>query len=659
MKNKIKYICTIIIVLLSFAQQMKSQHNTDINIDEIMRKAEYGDAVSQYQLAAFYHKGYGIKEDQKLAYFWGLKAAKQDLAQAQYLVGYLYANGQGVTKNLANAIIWWKKCANHENDTELMEHDDFKFCVANAQLFLGYCYIKEEEVEKDPSEAFVWMNKAAKNGNIDAMWNVGLLYHDGIGVSKDLSKAYDFLQKAADKGSPDGAFYLGLMYLDGDFVKKDEVKAFYWTQKAAESGFTTAELMLGSLYYKQGVGTKQDYKKANEWLTKAANKGVPQALCNLGWSYYLGQGVSKNYSEALRLFSKATEKNYPDGYNGIAYCKFYGFGTKKNEDEAISLINKAIELSNNDNRFLDTKGEFYCKLGYVDKAKEIYEHIVNNDSTYYNGTSNSYLAGYFNNLQHIDTDDNIPCTTANSKNVFAVIIANEKYQSEKTVQYANRDGKIFSEYCNKTLGIPEKNIHFISNATLNNIKHEIKWLQDVINAYNGDSRIIFYYAGHGIPDEKNKSAYLLPVDGYGSDVTTGYALEDLYKSLGSQPSKSVTVFLDACFSGANRDGNMLASARGIAIKVKSSSPTGNMVVFTAAQGDETAYPYKERSHGLFTYYLLKKLQETKGNVTLGELGDYIQTQVRRQSVVTNGKIQSPSILVSPNIGNSWKSWKLK
>lgn len=121
----------------------------------------------------------------------------------------------------------------------------------------------------------------------------------------------------------------------------------------------------------------------------------------------------------------------------------------------------------------------------------------------------------------------------------------------------------------------------------------------------------------------------------------------------------MTVFLDACFSGANRDGNMLASARGIAIKVKSSSPTGNMVVFTAAQGDETAYPYKERSHGLFTYHLLKKLQETKGNVTLGELGDYIQTQVKRQSVVTNGKLQSPAILTAPKLGNNWKNWKLK
>lgn len=202
-------------------------------------------------------------------------------------------------------------------------------------------------------------------------------------------------------------------------------------------------------------------------------------------------------------------------------------------------------------------------------------------------------------------------------------------------------------------------MHFVTNATLNNIKHEIKWLQDVITVYNGDAKIIFYYAGHGIPDEQNKSAYLLPIDGYGSDVTTGYALEDLYKALGSLPSKSVTVFLDACFSGAKRDGEMLASARGVAIKVKQATPVGNIVVFSAAQGDETAYPYKEEEHGLFTYYLLKKLQETKGDVTLGELGDYIKTQVERQSIVINGKLQSPSIVSTATIANSWKKWTLK
>lgn len=226
-------------------------------------------------------------------------------------------------------------------------------------------------------------------------------------------------------------------------------------------------------------------------------------------------------------------------------------------------------------------------------------------------------------------------------------------------KYAENDGKTFADYCKKTLGLPEKNVHFVTNTTLNNIKHEIKWLQDVITVYNGDAKIIFYYAGHGIPDEQNKSAYLLPIDGYGSDVTTGYALEDLYKALGSLPSQSVTVFLDACFSGTKRDGEMLASARGVAIKVKQATPVGNIVVFSAAQGDETAYPYKEEEHGLFTYYLLKKLQETKGNVTLGELSDYIKTQVERQSIVINGKLQSPSIVSTATIANSWKKWTLK
>ena len=191
------------------------------------------------------------------------------------------------------------------------------------------------------------------------------------------------------------------------------------------------------------------------------------------------------------------------------------------------------------------------------------------------------------------------------------------------------------------------------------MRHEIKWMQDIMSVYKGEAKVIFYYAGHGIPDEQSKNAYLLPIDGYGSDVTTGYSLANMYRILGEMPSKLITIFLDACFSGGTRNGNMLTSARGVAIKVKTNSPTGNMAVFTAAQGDQTAYPYKERSHGLFTYYLLKKLQETKGNVTLGELGDYIQTQVKRQSVVTNGKLQSPAILTAPKLGNNWKNWKLK
>ena len=96
----------------------------------------------------------------------------------------------------------------------------------------------------------------------------------------------------------------------------------------------------------------------------------------------------------------------------------------------------------------------------------------------------------------------------------------------------------------------------------------------------------------------------------------------------------------------------------MAIKAKSGQPQGKMVVFSAAQGDETAYPNNEEHHGMFTYYLLKKLQETKGKVDMQELSDYVKTQVGRRSIVENGKSQTPAIFVSEGMQDKWKSLKL-
>lgn len=258
-----------------------------------------------------------------------------------------------------------------------------------------------------------------------------------------------------------------------------------------------------------------------------------------------------------------------------------------------------------------------------------------------------------------DVDTNIPENAGSNENTFAVIIANENYQEESKVEYALNDGEMFKEYCQKTLGLPEENIHYKKDATLNHIYTEIDWLSQVAKAYNGEAKLIVYYAGHGIPDEANGSAYLLPIDGKGTNLRTGYSLAQFYKTLGELPSQGVTVFMDACFSGTKRGKGMLASARGVAIKAKPEAPKGKMVVFSAAQGDETAYPYEDKKHGLFTYFLLKKLQETQGNATLGELGEYIKQQVARRSIVTNGKSQTPTVSTSAGVGQNWKSFKLK
>ena len=231
-----------------------------------------------------------------------------------------------------------------------------------------------------------------------------------------------------------------------------------------------------------------------------------------------------------------------------------------------------------------------------------------------------------------DVDRNIPKTDIQNKNTFVVIIANEIYQSVATVPFALNDGNIFRQYCEQTLGIPAKNIREQTNATGNQIKAQINWLRNVVEVFDNPN-VIVYYAGHGIPDETSKTAYLLPVDGIVSDMSTCYKLDDLYATLGNMPAGHISVFMDACFSGSKREEGMLASARGVALKARPGQPKGNMVVFSAAQGDETAYPYKDKQHGMFTYYLLKKLQDTKGDVTLKDLGNYITSEVKKQSIL--------------------------
>ena len=262
-------------------------------------------------------------------------------------------------------------------------------------------------------------------------------------------------------------------------------------------------------------------------------------------------------------------------------------------------------------------------------------------------------------LPSSDVDVNIPQVSDVQKNTFAIIIANEDYQDEAKVDYAMNDGEVFRDYCHKILGLPEMNIHFVPNATLNNLIGELDWLQQLCEKYKGEASVIFYYVGHGVPDEASGSAYLLPTDGRSRMLRTCFSINELYETLGKLLAKQVTVLMDACFSGSQRNGGMLVSARGVAIKAKTSVPKGNMIVLSAAQGDETAYKYDETGHGLFTYFLLKKLKDTKGNVTMGELSSYLQDQVGRHSIVVNSKSQTPSITASPSLQNTWRNLKLK
>lgn len=254
-------------------------------------------------------------------------------------------------------------------------------------------------------------------------------------------------------------------------------------------------------------------------------------------------------------------------------------------------------------------------------------------------------------------DTKIAVNSQTDDKTFVVIVSNENYKNEESVPFAKNDGEVFKVYCQKTLGIPEDHIRFSPDATLGEMNYAIYWLGNMLKAYDGEARAIVYYSGHGMPDESGKEAYLLPVDGFSQSPEGALSTKNLYKKLGDMNSKNIMVFLDACFSGAKRDGKMLASSRGVAIKAKIDPVSDNTVVFSAAQGDETAYPYKSQKHGMFTYYVLEKMQQSGGYTTLGELSDYVTQQVKRKAVVeNNGKSQTPTVIASSGNSN-WRNWQ--
>ena len=419
------------------------------------------------------------------------------------------------------------------------------------------------------------------------------------------------LKKTAAVNDLAAQYYVAVCYEYGIGIEKDLTQAFRMYRKAAERGLPDAMFHIAS-FYREGIVVTKDTSREKEWLQRFNQKGGKSVLPDLLQIYNEGLKHPENY--ALN----------PNGSN-----------------------------SNQSNLFAQNNGNGNSQKQTINNITIVQQTPEQND----NSNSQSSDQSIADKIKS-DVDIDIPITQWKQENTFALIIANENYHEVAKVPNAINDGTVFAEYCEKTLGIPQSNIKILTDGTLNNIKRQLSWICQVIDVYKGEASIIVYYAGHGIPNESNGLAYLLPVDGYGNDVSTGYSLDELYAELSSKPAKNVIVLLDACFSGTNRDGSMLVSARGVAIKAKQNAPKGKMVILSAAQGDETAYPYEEKRHGMFTYYLLKKLQQTEGNVTLGELSDYITSEVRKRSVIINGKIQTPNVLAAGG-ATDWRLWELK
>ena len=262
-----------------------------------------------------------------------------------------------------------------------------------------------------------------------------------------------------------------------------------------------------------------------------------------------------------------------------------------------------------------------------------------------------------------DVDKNIPINTKKFNNRYAIIFGNEDYSSfqpdlskEVNVDFAVNDAKIFKEYCEKTLGIPAINIRYVANATYGKMKQNIDWINKLMKNSYGQMEVFFYYAGHGLPDEVTKEAYLIPVDVSGTNLQSAIKLQDVYKSLTEYESAGVTAFIDACFSGGARNQEMV-KARGVKVVPRGDFIEGGIVAFSASSGNQSSNAFNEQKHGIFTYYLLKALQESKGEMNYKTFWEGLKRTVSFESIKVNSKEQDPQVMVGKLLEKNWGDLK--
>lgn len=263
-----------------------------------------------------------------------------------------------------------------------------------------------------------------------------------------------------------------------------------------------------------------------------------------------------------------------------------------------------------------------------------------------NVQESSLKSNYVSSLQVTDLDS-LPDEVAVRPYSVAVIMGVEQYDFIPVAPYAAHDAELVSRYFKALLGVDRVIVH--KNKEVSGF-----FFENLFNAEEGElSRIIekgktdlfVYYSGHGVSAADGKDVYMLPADSKLRLIEKqGYSLNSLFEQLDKLPTKSTTVFIDACFSGLGKFSQTgsplnLMQTKGVKVKPLLFQPwlrNPNFRVFTSSATNQASLVLDEARTGLFTYFLAMGLRgradmNQDGHVTADELYRYIYSNVSENS----------------------------
>jgi uncharacterized caspase-like protein len=243
----------------------------------------------------------------------------------------------------------------------------------------------------------------------------------------------------------------------------------------------------------------------------------------------------------------------------------------------------------------------------------------------------------------------------NTSDSVAIIIGIQNYKRLAKADFAEQDATKFAEYAHRALGIPKNKIKVLTETDADQaalLKTFRNWLP--LNVNKGKTEVFVFYSGHGLPSNDGKSLYFLP-HGVDQDLLDETAIDQkkIIAAIQSTQPKSVTMFIDSCYSGQSRNGSqLLAGAKPVALKNSDIRYPAEFTVFTASASDQISSASTDLQHGIFSFYLMKGMEgaadiNKDGNITFGEMQQYLSENVQRQALAVN-RVQVPQLIGDAN-----------
>lgn len=227
--------------------------------------------------------------------------------------------------------------------------DDFISARPAVQLFKAYAEFKMANYDLARR---MWLNtKGGARG--EALFNLGILYDEGLGVEADIARALNYYEEAARNGSRSAAYQLGMLYLHDPRIRTNTEQARHWLALAAYDGDSEAAAQLAALDSDSDTQTplakvrtlliQGDTETALQQLHRLVKEGDTQALTQLAWLHEAGIGVDKNLKKAAILFEQAAKAGDADAQYALAVMLETGAGVEQNQIQSRYWLNQSAQ----------------------------------------------------------------------------------------------------------------------------------------------------------------------------------------------------------------------------------------------------------------------------------------------------------------------------